>query len=274
MGLSADRPYKCPSCDKAFRRREHVIRHMTTHARGRLFECPHQSCSKRFYRADELTRHQQRIHGNPRSGEVSKEQGVVPTAATVVLPVRSSAQNARPTHEHARNRKSHVAIAPRKAGDGTTRNVIKSAETIPQVASAQQERPPQKIDAESLSSKREQKQQRLDVLPHLSRTARVLYKVVTDLIEKKKTNIKRWPAGMILGYPTHIVEMKQLTGAPLHELVHTCLELCEIGLMAKTLSQAGWYHTIPMREWAKQHPVGIEAARARVEQLRLNKELS
>ncbi|KAK3652170.1 hypothetical protein LTR56_005301 [Elasticomyces elasticus] len=205
------------------------------------------------------------------SGEVSEEQGVVCTAATVVLPVRSSAHNARPTIEDARKQKSHVAIAPRKAmsSTGCDAQAATSAEIV---SSTQQERLPHKIDAESLSSKREQTQQRVDALPTLSKKARILYKVVTDLIEKKKTNIKRWPAGMILGYPTHIVEMKQLTGAPLHELVHTCSELCEIGLMAKTLSQAGWYHTIPMREWAKQHPIGIEAARARVEQLRSSNE--
>ncbi|KAK5725488.1 hypothetical protein LTR15_003676 [Elasticomyces elasticus] len=147
---------------------------------------------------------------------------------------------------------------------GRDAQVASSAEPSTRVASTQQERPPQHIDTEA---KPEQQQQRIDVLPTLSKKARVLYKVVTDLIEKKKTNIKRWPAGMILGYPTHIVEMTQLTGAPLHELVHTCSELCKVGLMAKTLSQAGWYHTIPIKEWAKQHPVGIEAARARVEQL-------
>lgn len=54
------RSYVCPvsSCSKAFKRREHLRRHLRSiHTNDKPHACPHQGCNKRFSRTDNLWQH-------------------------------------------------------------------------------------------------------------------------------------------------------------------------------------------------------------------------
>lgn len=56
---TADRPFACdiPFCNRAFKRYEHLKRHMKMHSGERPFKCMHPGCSKSFSRSDNLNQH-------------------------------------------------------------------------------------------------------------------------------------------------------------------------------------------------------------------------
>lgn len=55
------RPFKCnePTCNKSFSRKEHLLRHVSSHTGRKEFEC--NVCHKMFSRKDNLNKHR-RIH--------------------------------------------------------------------------------------------------------------------------------------------------------------------------------------------------------------------
>ena len=52
-----EKPYVCETCEKCFRRMEHLRRHMKTHTMERPYPCTVEGCERRFSRTDNLKAH-------------------------------------------------------------------------------------------------------------------------------------------------------------------------------------------------------------------------
>ena len=53
--LAASKPFKCPRCDRAFIKKEHMQRHLGIHVREGPLKC--ETCGKRFHMQHNLTNH-------------------------------------------------------------------------------------------------------------------------------------------------------------------------------------------------------------------------
>ena len=56
----SSRNFKCPTCDKTFLKKDHLVRHESSHSSERPFTCP--QCPKLFKRESHLKRHIQNAH--------------------------------------------------------------------------------------------------------------------------------------------------------------------------------------------------------------------
>lgn len=59
-----EKPFTCSSCDKAFRRMEHLRRHLKIHTKERPFTCEIVGCGRKFSRSDNLKAHM-KTHAKP-----------------------------------------------------------------------------------------------------------------------------------------------------------------------------------------------------------------
>ena len=61
VDLTEVRNFKCEECSEAFKTKQHLDRHMTTHTGEKPFACPH--CDYRTARKDDLKKHIKSVHG-------------------------------------------------------------------------------------------------------------------------------------------------------------------------------------------------------------------
>ncbi|KAL6792662.1 hypothetical protein J3E68DRAFT_377410 [Trichoderma sp. SZMC 28012] len=70
------RGWKCPHCDQAFKKREHMVRHIRSHTKERPFACD--ICSKSYGRRDSLIRHA-RTHDRVGNGTILMTRPLMPS---------------------------------------------------------------------------------------------------------------------------------------------------------------------------------------------------
>jgi len=78
------RPYKCPTCGKAFIQSKSLEIHMYTHTTGQSHECSFSGCTKRFSGSDTLIT-RSKTHEDPHSGRGNKQSVLAAPAAVIAI---------------------------------------------------------------------------------------------------------------------------------------------------------------------------------------------
>ena len=65
-----DRPYECSVCNRSFKLKQFLQRHMTVHTDERKFECV--DCGKSYKYSKGLNRHRHQVHNYPKGSQQTR----------------------------------------------------------------------------------------------------------------------------------------------------------------------------------------------------------
>ncbi|KAL4944372.1 hypothetical protein BDV06DRAFT_210294 [Aspergillus oleicola] len=118
--------HKCPQCDRAYERPDHLARHLDSHRDERTFRCP--TCHRGFNRRDVLQRHLL-IHEN--GAPISKQKGRAVEACAQCAAIKSSCDNTSPCkgpNDTYRCQRKGIACVPRYPNGRREKTIATPAE--------------------------------------------------------------------------------------------------------------------------------------------------